>query len=112
MRARRAFLAAFPYAVFALLTAVSWQRWIEPYVDTGRELMVPWRMAQGESLYRDVRFFHGPLAPEVAAGIDAVLGRHLATRTVFAALIALAHLEGLRRLAGRFLSAGRSSLVT
>jgi hypothetical protein len=112
MRARRAFLAAFPYAIFALLTAVSWQRWIEPYVDTGRELMVPWRMAQGESLYRDVRFFHGPLAPEVAAGIDAMLGRHLATRTLFAALIALAHLEGLRRLAGRFLSEGRTSLVT
>jgi len=112
MRARRVFLAAFPYAVFALLTAVSWQRWIEPYVDTGRELMVPWRLAQGESLYRDVRFFHGPLAPEVAAGIDALLGRHLATRIVFAALIALAHLEGLRRLAGRFLSAARTSLVT
>jgi hypothetical protein len=112
MSARRFGLTAFPYAVFLLLTALSWQRWIEPYVDTGRELMVPWRMAQGESLYREVRFFHGPLAPAISAAIDAVFGRHLLSRTLFAALISLVHLEGLRRLAGRFLSAGRASLVT
>jgi len=66
---RRAVLLL-PYAVFLLLAAVSWNRWIEPYVDTGRELMVPWRVAQGETLYRDVRFYYGPLAPWLAAGVD------------------------------------------
>ncbi len=111
MSARRVLFGLFPYAVFLMLTVVSWQRWIEPYVDTGRELMVPWRVANGEALYRDVRFLHGPLAPYLAAGIDALCGRRLWTRTLLAAVIALSHLEVLRRLAGRFLTVGRASLA-
>ena len=34
----------FPHAVFFLLLLVSWNRWMEPFVDSGRELMVPPRM--------------------------------------------------------------------
>ena len=40
--------AALPFAVFALLALISWNRWLEPYVDSGRELMVPWRVSEGE----------------------------------------------------------------
>ena len=65
MRARSAVLLL-PYAVFLLLAAISWNRWIEPFVDTGRELLVPARVAGGEKLYRDVRFYYGPLAPYLA----------------------------------------------
>jgi len=101
----------FPYAVFLLLVAVSWNRWIEPFVDTGRELMVPWRLAHGEALYRDVPFYHGPLAPYLAAGIDLWCGRSLPARIAFAAVIALAHLEALRRLAGRFLTPPRAAVT-
>jgi hypothetical protein len=108
---RRAVLLL-PYAVFLLLAAVSWNRWIEPYVDTGRELMVPWRVAQGEALYRDVRFYYGPLAPWLAAGVDLAAGRALAARIALAALIALLHVEALRRLALKMLRPGRAALVT
>ena len=108
---RRAVLLL-PYAVFLLLAAVSWNRWIEPYVDTGRELMVPWRVAQGETLYRDVRFYYGPLAPWLAAGVDLAAGRTLAARIALAALIALLHVEALRRLALRMLPAGHATVVT
>jgi hypothetical protein len=104
--------AFFPYAVFLLLTAVSWSRWIEPYVDTGRELMVPWRVAHGEALYRDVRFYYGPLAPYVGAAVDLFAGRSLAARIALAALVALLHLEALRRLAGRLLPPMSAALVT
>ena len=65
---------ALPYAVFALLVFISWQRWIEPYIDSGRELMVPWRLAHGERLYRDVHFHHGPLGPYFAAIADGAAG--------------------------------------
>jgi hypothetical protein len=108
---RRAVLLL-PYAVFLLLAAVSWNRWIEPYVDTGRELMVPWRVAQGETLYRDVRFYYGPLAPWLAAGVDLAAGRSLAARIALAALIALLHVEALRRLALKMLPAGHATVVT
>ncbi len=112
MSAKRLGLAALPFAVFLLLTAVSWQRWIEPYVDTGRELMVPWRMAHGEALYRDVRFYYGPLGPLLAAGVEGAAGRSLPARILLAAVVALAHIEALRRLALRFLSAGQAGLAT
>jgi 4-amino-4-deoxy-L-arabinose transferase-like glycosyltransferase len=41
----------------------SWQRWINPFVDSGREMDVPWRLLQGERLYRDVTYYYGPLGP-------------------------------------------------
>ena len=100
-----------PYAVFLLLAAVSWNRWIEPFVDTGRELMVPWRVSRGEALYRDVRFYYGPLAPWLAAAVDAVVGRLLGARIALAALVALVHLEALRRLAGRLATGGLAALA-
>jgi hypothetical protein len=109
---RRALPVLFPYAIFALLAFVSWNRWIEPYVDSGRELMVPWRVSRGEALYRDVRFYYGPLAPLLAAAADNLAGRSLPARIALAAAIALAHIEALRRLAARFLSRSRAALST
>jgi hypothetical protein len=110
-RLKRVLPVLLPWAVFALLTLISWSRWIEPYVDSGRELMVPWRVAQGERLYRDVAFYHGPLGPFLAAGIDRLAGRSLPARTLLCAAIALLHLEGLRRLAGLLASPGRAALT-
>ncbi len=104
--------AALPYAVFLLLVAVSWNRWIEPYVDSGRELMVPWRLLHGERLYRDVHFHHGPLGPFLAAAADGMAGRSLPARTTLYALVTLAHLAGLSRLSRRLLSPWRAGLAT
>jgi hypothetical protein len=100
-----------PYAVFVLLALVSWNRWIEPYVDSGRELMVPWRLAHGERLYRDVQFPHGPLGPYLAAASEAAFGRSLAARIALAAAVSLAALEAMRRLSLRMLSPGRAALA-
>lgn len=102
---------AFPFAVFALLAVISWNRWIEPYVDSGRELIVPSRIAHGEALYREVRYHYGPLAPYLAAAVETFAGRSFPARILLAAAIALAHVEGLRRLGLRFLSPARASLA-
>jgi hypothetical protein len=104
--------AALPFAVFALLALVSWNRWLEPYVDSGRELMVPWRVSEGERLYADVEFHHGPLAPFLGAASDRLFGRSLAARTALAGTIALLHLWALGLLARRMLPAGRAALAT
>jgi len=101
-----------PYAVFVFLAAASWNRWIEPYVDTGRELMVPWRLAHGERLYRDVHFHHGPLGPYLAALTDGLAGASLPARTALHALVALLHLAALDRLARRMLPPWRAALAT
>jgi len=41
----------------------SWRRWADVQVDFGRELYVPWRLASGDVLYRDLSYFNGPLSP-------------------------------------------------
>jgi hypothetical protein len=101
-----------PYAVFAALAFVSWNSWIEPYIDTGRELMVPWRLAHGERLYRDVHFHHGPLGPYLAALSDGVAGASLPARTILYALVALLHVAALSRLSRDMLSPARAALAT
>jgi hypothetical protein len=110
-RLRDAVLAVLPYALFLVLTALSWGRWMEPYVDAGRELETPWRVSRGEALYRDVRFYHGPLGPYLAAAVDRAAGPWIPARVTLAGLIALGSLEGLRRLAGRLLSPGGTAMA-
>lgn len=109
---KRSLSVLFPYTIFVFLALVSWNRWIEPFVDSGRELMVARRVSQGEALYRDVHFHHGPLAPYAGAVLERLAGRRLATRIAFAALLALLYLEALRRLAARWLPPGRAALAT
>ncbi len=94
-----------------LLAAVSWNRWIEPYVDSGRELMVPRRLAQGERLWADVQFFHGPLGPYVAAVVEAAAGPSLPARLALCAAVAAAHLAALQILARRWLAPWRAALA-
>jgi len=97
-----------PLLAGAASLAVSWQRWINPFVDSGRELDVPWRLAQGERLYRDVTYYYGPLGPWVNALVLRLSGhRWLALELVCGALSALIFLLLFRltRRAGSLLSA-------
>ncbi len=100
-----------PFAVFALLALVSWNRWLEPFIDSGRELMAPWRVSRGERLYAQVEFHHGPLAPWAGAALDRAFGASLPARTVLAAAVALVFVAGLSALARRFLPPWRAGLA-
>ena len=73
--------------------------------------MVPWRIAHGEALYREVHFHHGPLGPWLGALSDGLFGRSLGARGSLAALIALLHLAALDVLARRFLTPWRAALA-
>ncbi|MEO8866089.1 MAG: hypothetical protein ABI420_13770 [Opitutaceae bacterium] len=59
-------------AVFFL--AVSWRKWPDPLIDFGRELYLPWRIANGAVLYRDVDDFYGPLSQYFNAGLFKLFG--------------------------------------
>lgn len=59
-------------AVFFL--ALSWRKWPDALIDFGRELYLPWRLAEGAVLYRDVDDFYGPLSQYLNAGLFKVLG--------------------------------------
>ena len=64
-------------AAFVHALAVSWRKWGDVSVDTGRELDLPRRLAEGQLLYRDARFYYGPLAPYVNALLYRIFGVRL-----------------------------------
>ncbi len=76
---------------------ISWRRWPDPVVDFGRELYIPWRLAEGAVLYRDVEDFYGPLSHYFNAVLFRVFGPGMmvlvtANLIIFAAIVTLLYL--------------------
>jgi hypothetical protein len=101
-------LCSLPVLAALAALAVSWQRWIDPFVDSGREMDVPWRLLQGERLYRDITYYYGPIGPWANALALRLFGiRWLTLELVCAGLsiFILVFLFRLTRRAGGLLSA-------
>jgi hypothetical protein len=80
-------------ALVALLVVVaviaftqSYQRWLDPIIDTGRDLYIPEQLAHGARLYRDIRYQYPPLAPYLLAAITSVIGPSLPSYTAIGLL--------------------------
>jgi hypothetical protein len=74
--------------------AVSWRRWATLEVDFGRELYVPWRLSEGDLLYRDVEDFYGPFSQYFNAALFRIFGPGLmvlvgANLAIFLAILAM-----------------------
>ena len=50
-------------AIWAVKVYSTWAAWGNLTIDSGHEMYVPWMLAQGKMLYRDVWFLYGPAAP-------------------------------------------------
>ncbi|MBN1491176.1 MAG: glycosyltransferase family 39 protein, partial [Phycisphaerae bacterium] len=59
----------------------SWQRWGDVVIDCGRELDTPRQLAGGATLYKDIRYWYGPLPPYVNAVLFRIFGVHLSVIT-------------------------------
>lgn len=84
-----------------MLLAATWDRWIVPFQDSGREVMTAARLLDGEVLYRDVVWRYGPLPPYLDALALGLLGRSLGSLVALRIGVALLGVEALRRLARR-----------
>ena len=81
-------------AVALLMLAWTWRTWSDILIDFGREVYVPWQLASGKVLYRDIAYFNGPLSPYLnslwfrafGAQLDVLFAANLC---VLAALVAL-----------------------
>jgi len=66
---------------FALLWAsqlwFTWAAWGNLSIDSGHEMYVPWMLAQGKMLYRDIWFMYTPAAPYFNSYLFRLLGVHL-----------------------------------
>lgn len=91
-------------AVATLAFAQSYARWLDPLIDTGRDLYIPEQLAHGVKLYRDIRYQYPPLVPYLLALITSVIGRSLASYTAIgvaqSAAAATALYLAARRAAG------------
>lgn len=67
-------LALLLAALAAWMSYQGWGRWADVQIDFGRELYVPWRLAEGDWLYRDIAYFNGPLSPYFNALVFKLLG--------------------------------------
>lgn len=55
--------AAFLFFVGTMMLRMSWLRWPDVLEDFGREVYIPWRLAGGDVLYRDIHYPGGPFSP-------------------------------------------------
>ena len=95
---RRRLVAAFVPTLAGIATAaVSWQRWIMPFIDGSREMNVPARLAAGERLYRDVVYHYGPIGPWLGAAFIRILGRRWTSIEVLCAIVTLVLLASMFR---------------
>jgi len=83
-------------AVTGYFLVISWRTWNHPLIDFGRELYIPWRLSEGDVLYRDVDDVYGPLSQYFNAGLFRLFGPGYmvlvtANLVVFAAILALAY---------------------
>ncbi len=76
-------------AVALPMLAWTWNTWPDVLIDFGRERYVPWRLMEGDVLYRDVAVFNGPLSQYFNALCFRVFGASLRTLT-FCNLVILA----------------------
>jgi hypothetical protein len=72
-------LIAIVVAVAAIAFIQSYARWLDPIIDTGRDLYIPEQLARGAKLYRDIRYQYPPLAPYLLALITGGIGHSLAS---------------------------------
>lgn len=91
-------------AVAAIAFAQSYARWLDPIIDTGRDLYIPEQLANGAKLYRDIRYQYPPLAPYLLSLITGVIGHSLASYMAIgiaqSAVIVATLWMALRRAAG------------
>jgi hypothetical protein len=73
-----AILIATVIAVAAIAFIQSYARWLDPIIDTGRDLYIPEQITKGAKLYRDIRYQYPPLAPYLLALITGAIGHSLA----------------------------------
>lgn len=79
---------------FALFAWLSWRTWPDMLVDFGHELYIPWRLCEGEVLYRDIPFTMGPLSQYFNALLVRLFGVSLST-LIWANLAILAAITGM-----------------
>jgi hypothetical protein len=99
---------------FVIMMTRHWGVWCDIQVDFGRELYVPWRLTEGQVLYRDLAVFYGPLSQYLNAMWFRLFGVSLHTLVLCNAAILVLLIFLLHRMLTRIggtLSAAAGCIV-
>lgn len=75
-----------------------WGRCPDVLTDFGREVYVPWRLAEGQTLYADLAYFNGPLSPYFNSLLFRAFGPSIACLAAANAMLLAGLLSLLARL--------------
>ena len=71
-----------------VMLRISWEKWGDTIIDTGREVYIPWQLSEGKVLYRDIFVNqYGPLSVYINALLFLVFGVRLMTLSLFNILL-------------------------
>ena len=78
-----------------IIVAASWtffqsyQKWLDPIIDVGRDLYIPGELPNGEKLYRDILYIYPPLTPYLLSSITWMFGSRLPVYIVLGVMVPL-----------------------
>jgi len=90
-------------ACFAAITALTWRKWGVPELDAGAELTTADLVKHGALVYRDVRYYYGPLGLYSLALSFKIFGTSFTTAYIFGLGQAVAILAAFYALARQWL---------
>ncbi len=100
---KRRFLDSAPFLLYGLLIAVflqlSWMKWGDLIVDTGKEWYFPAQLLSGKMLYRDLVWLYGPLVPYLNALFFRIGGIQIGSLVASGILSLLLTVYALHKLA-------------
>ena len=61
-------------AAGSFMAAISWRKWPDLIVDFGRQVYIPWQLAEGQVLYKDIHYIYGPFSAYLHALVFKIFG--------------------------------------
>jgi hypothetical protein len=99
-------------ACLGYLLSLSWMKWGDFIIDSGREMYVPLRLISGGLLYRDIFYTYGPFSPYFNALLYMLSGPHLSALVAGGILAALLACFLFFKIARFFLDVFFSTIAT
>jgi 4-amino-4-deoxy-L-arabinose transferase-like glycosyltransferase len=57
------------------MAGISWQKWEDLIVDYGQQLYTAWQLSEGQVLYKDITYLHGPFSAYLHAIVFKIFGQ-------------------------------------
>ena len=114
-KTRQRLYAFLPFLLYAVLITVfldiSWMKWGDLIVDSGKEWYVPVQLLSGKVLYRDLAWYYGPLVPYLNALFFKLGGVQIGSLVFSGFLSLILTVYALHHLAKRALGTYEAVLV-